>query len=90
MRIVFNGIGKNKKDEDMKLFSVFRKKAVERSEEIGEGEKPSSPIGGENAQVSEVQREQAESFKYFKCFILNEVMQNANKNDKRKAGLDPF
>ncbi len=37
VRVVYNGIGKNKKDEDMKLFSVFQKKASVEEKSEGEG-----------------------------------------------------
>ena len=50
VKVIFNGIGKNKKDEDMKLFSVFKKKDTEQ---IGEGEIPSSSGGGEDQEDSD-------------------------------------
>ena len=47
MKIVYKGIQKNKRDEDTKIFAVFKQKqadAVEITDEkVGEGETPSSP-----------------------------------------------
>ena len=46
VKIVYKGIQKNKRDEDTKIFAVFKQKqadAVEITDEkVGEGEKPSS------------------------------------------------
>ena len=50
VKIVYKGIQKNKRNEDTKMFAVFKQKqadAVEITDEkVGEGETPSSPVGG--------------------------------------------
>ena len=48
IRIVFTGTKETDKDEDLKLFSIFRKREAVGEQSEGEGEIPSSSGGGEN------------------------------------------